>query len=189
MAAESREMMMLVLAALLLAAAGACGAGTNAPTPAPTATQTASPNVLRESEATPAPAPIDLETEVKYRGLVRDMIDGFGQLTRIMTNVRIGLASSPEDTTEAEETVGAIIGSFDLAREQMEASNPPAGYEEVHRELLDALDFYTTASAALLPDGETGKPDFDLFQEMMLQGGKNTHAAGERLSELARPSD
>ena len=189
MAARFREMIMLVLAAMLLAAGGACGVVTNAPTPAPTANQTASPNVPREPVATPAPTSIDLEAELEYRGLVRDVIDGFGQLTRIMTNVRIGLASSPEDTTEAEETVGAIIGSFDLAREQLEASDPPAGYQEVHRELLDALGFYTKASAALLPDGETGEPDFDLFQEMMLQGGKNTHAAGEGLSELGRPND
>jgi hypothetical protein len=45
------------------------------------------------------------------------------------------------------------------------------------------------ASEALLPDSQTGKADHSCFQELMLRGGKNFHAAGAELSDLARPRD
>ena len=54
---------------------------------------------------------------------------------------------------------------------------PPPGYEELHARLLDALRFYSDASAALLPDDKTGEADYWRFQELMLEGGKNSHAA------------
>ena len=77
-------------------------------------------------------------------------------------------------------------GSFELDKERLERTDPPLGYEELHARLLDALSFYIDASAALLPDSQTGKANFSRFQELMQQGGKNSHAAIAVFSGLRR---
>ena len=112
------------------------------------------------------------------------MINGIGQLTRIISGISIGLAGTPEDAPKAEGTVAAVKGSFELARERLERADPPKGYEELHASLMDALSFYIEASAALLPDSVTGKADYKRFQELMPQGGKNSHAAFATFEEL-----
>lgn len=116
-------------------------------------------------------------------------MDGTGQMTRIISGVSISLAGNPEGATEEKETVDAVIGSLGLARERLQGAEPPPGYEGLHQTLLEALSSYMEASAALLPDGQTGKADYPRFQELMLQGGKNFHAAGAELSDLAPPQD
>ena len=95
----------------------------------------------------------------------------------LVSGISIGVASSPEAAREAAETVKAVRGSFEAARIGLERAEPPPGYEELHARLLEALSFYTDASTALLPNVETGEADYWTFQELMLEGGKNAHAA------------
>ena len=128
-------------------------------------------------------------SEEKFRELANEVINGTGQLARIISSIGISLAGNPADAAEARETVAAVKGSLELASRRMQRTDPPPGYQEFHRTLLDALSFYTQASAALLPDTQTGKANYPLFQELMLQGGKNFHSAGKGLSELGKPND
>ena len=167
---------------LVLVAVAACGGGPTErekPRPEPTITPTAT------SLATSLPS-ADEEREQEYRNLANDVLNGAGQLARIISDISISLAGKPEDAAKAEATVQATRAGFDLARERLARADPPKGYEEFHRTLLEALGFYTHASAALLPDSQTGKADYSRFREMMLQGGKNFHAAGAEMSNLTR---
>ena len=162
----------------------ACQASIAAPaaTPTPTPTATPLPTPLPTAQA----QPVDPEQLRNYRSLTEDAINGITQLTRVISSVSINVAGSPEAAREAAETVEAVRGSFEVARIGLERAEPPPGYEELHARLLDALRFYTDASAALLPDGETGEADYWTFQELMLEGGKNAHAAFAESEELRR---
>ena len=80
--------------------------------------------------------------------------------------------------------VKATNGTFELVRERLELVNPPPGYERLHQILLDALEFYGGASAALLPDPETQEANYWGFQELMQEGGKNIHEAGAEFDKL-----
>ena len=168
-------------ATLLIAS---CQGGAAEPTPHPalrtTPAASASPASAAGEEAV---------REQEYRELINQLMDGIGQMTRIIGGISIGLAGRPEGAAEEKETVDAVIGSLELARERLQGAEPPPGYEGLHQTLLEALSFYTQASTALLPVSQTGKADYPRFQELMLQGGKNFHAAGTELSDLARPRD
>ena len=122
----------------------------------------------------------------EYRKLVNTLMNGTGQMTRIISRMSISLAGNPEATAEERETVDAVIGSLELASERLQGEKPPPGYEGLHQTLLEPLSSYMEASAAVLPDSQTGNADYTRFQELMLQGGKNFHAAGDQLSKLGR---
>ena len=125
----------------------------------------------------------------EYRELVNLLMDGTGQIARIISGISISLAGRPEDAAEEKDAVDGAIGSLKLARERLQEAGPPRGYEGLHQTLLDALSFYIQASGALLPDSQTGEADYPRFQELMQQGGKNFHEAGAKLSDLALPQD
>ena len=165
---------------LVLVAVAACGGGATElqkPHTDPTIFPTATSPVTSQPGA-------DEEREQKYRKLASEVLNGAGQLARIISDISISLAGNPDDAAKTEATVEATRGGFDLARERLERADPPKGYEEFHQTLLEALGFYTQASAALLPDSQTGKADYWRFQELMLQGGKSFHAAGAEMSNL-----
>ena len=140
------------------------------PTPAPTSIPLPTPSPAAQTAT-------DTEQLKEYKALTDDAINGITKLTRIISGISIGVAGSPEAAREAAETVEAVRGSFEVARIGLERAVPPPGYEELHARLLDALRFYSDASAALLPDDKTGEADYWRFQELMLEGGKNSHAA------------
>ena len=167
---------------LVLVAVAACGGRPTElqkPHPEPTITSKAT------SPATSLPS-ADEEREQEYRKLASEVLNSAGQLARIISDIGISLAGKPEDAAKTEVTVEATKGGFDLAQEWLERADPPKGYEEFHQMLLEALSFYTQASAALLPDSQPGKADYWRFQELMLQGGKSFHAAGAEMSKLPR---
>ncbi len=128
----------------------------------------------------------DTEQLKEYKALIDDAINGITELTRIISGTSIGVVGSPKAVREAAETIEAVKGSFEVARIALERAEPPPGYEELHARLLDALSFYTEASAALLPDSETGEADYWTFQELMLEGGKNAHAAFAVSADIRR---
>ena len=141
--------------------------------------------------ATPSPVTTTVgvtDEEREFRDLAVRVMSSMGEMTRIISPIGIDLADAPETASLARATVLAIRGSFELAMADLQRVEPPAAYGQLHQTLLDALDFYTRASAALLPDPQTGDADYALFQELMLQGGENLHAAGTQLSDLAGPS-
>ncbi len=161
----------------------ACQAGIAAPAATPTPASISTPLPRPSSTAQVA---TDTEQLKQYEALTDEAINGITELTRIISGISIGVAGSPEAAREAAETVEAVRGSFEVARIGLERAEPPPGYEELHARLLDALRFYTDASAALLPDSETGEADYWTFQELMLEGGKNAHAAFTVSTELRR---
>jgi len=177
---KSRRWMWLGYLTLVLVA---CQASIAVPDATPTLAPTSTPLL------TPSPAAqvaTDTEQLKEYKALADDAINGITRLTRIIGGISIGVAGSPEAAREAAETVEAVKGSFEVARNGLERAEPLPGYEELHARLLDALSFYTDASTALLPDGETGEADYWTFQELMLEGGKNAHAAIAASEELRR---
>ena len=113
-------------------------------------------------------------------------MDGTGQMTRIISGIGVSLAGNPDGAAGEKETVDAVIGSLELARERLEGAQPPPGYEGVYQTLLEALSSYIKASTGLLTDMQTGKADYPRFSELMLEGGKNFHAAGTEISDLNR---
>ena len=188
-------MVWLGLGSAVLALVAACQGSGAAPTPSPqpAARLTGVPTLILGPTASAATVPsptataaAEAESAREYRALADRVINGIGRLTRIISGISIGLAGAPEDAPEAEGTVAAVKGSFELALEQLERTDPPPGYEGLHETLLDALSFYIGASSALLPDSVTGKADYNRFQDLMLQGGKNSHAAFATFDELRR---
>ncbi len=127
--------------------------------------------------------------EREYRELVNQVMEGTGQMTRIISGIGISLAGNLEGAAGEKETVDAVIDFLDLALERLQGAELPSGYEGLHQTLLEALSSYIKASTALLPDIQAGKADYQRFQELMRQGGMNFHAAGAELSDLARPQD
>ncbi len=158
----------------------------------PTATPTLSPTSPPISTSVPSPiaAPVaNVEQLERYMDLADNVINGIVQLTRVISSISIGVTRSTTAVREAAETVEAVKGSFEITSLGLEKAEPPPGYEELHARLLDALRFYTDASAALLPDGETGEANYSKFQEFMLEGGKNSHAAIALFQELRPQKD
>ena len=119
-----------------------------------------------------------------YRALIRQLFADTGDVTRLLSGVSIQLSTAPERAPEAAATLNASKGTFELMRERLALEMPPAGHEELHQLLLDALEFYTKAAAALLPDPETQQADYWGFQGLMQEGGKNFHAAGAEFDKL-----
>ena len=150
------------------------------------------PNAVPETTATVTSSAASTprrvsDQEKQYRVLVDEVINGTGQLARIISSTSISIASNPQGASKARSTVEGVIGSLELGRDRLEGAELPPGYENLHQTLLDALSFYTQASEALLPDSQTGQANYPRFQELMLQGGKNFHAAGAESSDLTRP--
>ena len=158
----------------------------NAPAPTVSSGPTAT-SALASQPASPEEG--EAERARVYVDLADEVISVIGELTRTIAGIGISLAGKPDRAIEARGTVEAVKGSFELARQRLNRADPPPGYEEVHQTLLDALSFYMQASAALLPDSQTGMPDYPGFQELMLLGGKNTHAAGAQFSDLTPQRD
>ena len=121
---------------------------------------------------------------MKYRALIGQLFADTGDVTRLLSSVSIQLSTAPERAPEAADTLIASKGTFELMRERLTLEMPPPGYEELHQLLLDALEFYTKAAAALLPDPETQASDYWGFQGLMQEGGKNFHAAGAEFDKL-----
>jgi len=153
----------------------ACGT-TATPTPEPTSTPLASPTATAFDQDEPS-----LES---YGALVRRVFSDVADLTRILSDVSIQLGTAPEQAPQAAGIINATKGTFELVRDQLALKSPPAGHEELHQLLLDALEFYTAASAALLPDAETQAADYWRFQRLMQEGGENFHAAGAEFDRL-----
>jgi len=121
-----------------------------------------------------------------YLQLAGDVIDVIGQTTRILSGLGSALSSQPEAAAEAEELVRASKRSFGIARGSLVRITPPAGHEELHNRLVEALELYIRAADALLPQADTGSADPEQFQRLMPEGGKNAHAAIAALEELRR---
>ncbi len=161
----------------------ACGTAAN-PAPEPTTTPVlASPTAATYSDVTAASAQVNASPE-SYGVLVRRVFSTVADLTRILSDVSIQLGAAPESALQAADTVNATKGTFEFVRDQLALTSPPPGHEELHRLLVDALEFYAAASAALLPDAETKVADYWRFQGLMQEGGKNFHAAGAEFDKL-----
>ena len=119
-----------------------------------------------------------------YGVLVRQVFSDVADLTRILSDVSVALGASPESAPLAAGIVDTTKGTFELVRDRLALTSPPAGHEGLHQLLLNALEFYIAASAALLPDNKTQAADYWRFQELMQEGGKNLHAAGATFDEL-----
>lgn len=107
-----------------------------------------------------------------------------GDLTRLLSDVSIQLSAAPETAPQAADILNATKGTFELVRDRLALTSPPPGHQVVHQLLLDALEFYVQASAALLPDPDTQEADYWSFQPLMQEGGKNFHAAGAEFEKL-----
>ena len=119
-----------------------------------------------------------------YGVLVRQVFSDVADLTRILSDVSIQLGAAPESAPQAANIVNVTKGTFELVRDRLALTNPPPGHEELHQLLLDALEFYTAASTALLPDAETDAADYWRYLGLMQEGGKNFHAAGAEFDRL-----
>ena len=122
--------------------------------------------------------------EEAHRQLVDQVFSDIGELTRVLSGIGLQLTSMPEEAQQAAGTVRAVKGILELDRERLASTEPPPGYGDVHQRLVVALSLYAEAAEALLPDEQTGQADTARFQEFMLEGGKNTHAAGAAFGEL-----
>ncbi len=143
----------------------------------------ASPTAATYSDVTAALAQGESSPE-SYAALVRQVFSDVADLTRILSNVSIQLGAAPESAPQAAGIVNATKGTFELVRDRLALTSPPPGHEELHQLLLDAMEFYTAASAALLPDAETKAADYWRFQGLMQEGGQNFHAAGAEFDSL-----
>ncbi len=142
-----------------------------------------SPSRTATPSASPTPT-LAVIGEEAYRQLVNLVFSDIGELTRLLSGIGLQLARTPEEASQAAGTVGAVKGTFELHEERLAGTKPPPGYEEVHQRLVDALSLYAEAAEGLLPDEQTGQPDYPRFQELMLDAGRNFHAAGAALPAL-----
>lgn len=156
-------------AGAFLLIAVACQGTVSLATPLPPSSPTASIGPT-------ATSPQSNAADETYHQLVQQTIDGIGQVTRVLSDVGIYLSGSPEEASQTEEIVDAAKGTFETFRDQLAAETPPPKYEGLHRDLLNALSLYAQAATSLLPDDQTQQADPLRFQELMLQGGNNTHA-------------
>ncbi len=143
--------------------------------PIPTSTSSPNPTLVPEAAGT---------SPESYGALVRQVFSDVADLTRILSDVSIQLGAAPEQAPQAAGIINATKGSFELVRDQLALTSPPPDHEGLHQLLLDALEFYAGASAALLPDAETQVADYWRFQGLMQEGGKNFHAAGAEFDRL-----
>ena len=182
----------LGVASALLLLLAACGSSVATPTPtgSPAADPDATPTLGPIAEPTQPPGSSSSADQIAeaeaYGRLVDRVMNDIGLLAPLLSRVGIQLSGNPEAAPQAAEVVETARDALDLTRAQLAGATPPAGYGGLHRELLDALGFYSQAAVALLPDPETQAADYWRFQELMMQGGKNTHAAGATLTELGR---
>ena len=116
--------------------------------------------------------------------LVRQVFSNVADLTRILSDVSIRLGSAPENAPQTASIINTTMSTFELVRDQLATSGAPVDHEDLHQLLLDALEFYTAAAAALLPDAENNAADYWCFQGLMQEGGKNFHAAGAEVDRL-----
>ena len=116
--------------------------------------------------------------------LIRQFFSDVADLTKILSDVSIQLGAVPEDAPLAAGIVNTTMGAFELVRDRLALTSPLAGHERLHRLLLDALEFYISASAALLPGNKAQEADYWRFQGLMQKGGENIHAAGTEFDTL-----
>ena len=133
---------------------------------------------------TPLPAALD---QGSYRLLVSQVLNDIGELTTLLSDVGIQLSIKPMDATLAARLVGQTKDAFELDRVLLVEAGPLPDNEQLHLYLLDALGLYADAAGALLPDPETQEADYWGFQELMLQAGKNSHAAIAAYREIGAP--
>ena len=165
------------LAVALFVFLPACGSASRS-APEPTST----PLVLTSPTAT------DLEQDelslVSYGVLIRQVFSDVADLTRILSDVSIRLGSAPETAPQAASIVNTTKGTFELVRDRLASTSAPVDHGMLRQLLLDALELYAAAAAALLPNAETNAADYWSFQGLMQEAGKNFHAAGEEFDRL-----
>ena len=183
-----------VVAAVLLAAAcqAASGPGEGEPiiAPAPTEAPAAASRPPAARPATPsvAIAPMatsrsaDAEAEIQVYGARANRVAAtMTDVTRILSFTGLDLFAQPENAVQFRDLVEGAKETLEFIRGEFGPLDPPPALEELRQHLLDALSLYGEAASALLPDAATGEADPQRFQELMLAGGKHSHAA---ISEL-----
>ncbi len=168
----------------------ACGSSVDAVT-ATSADQQAATQISSDSTtlpnatavATPASPEFSDDRVLEFKDRTNLIVLSNVTVAQALRSFVVRLNASPEQVGEIRDRIEATRRSLESVREEFELIDAPAGFEQVRRNLLDALRFHIEAAAALLPDPETGGPDIPRFQELMEKAGEHTHAASSELIE------
>ena len=163
------------LAALLAALAAACAGGETEPAATPVTTPPP-PSIATEAVAG--------AEEASYLSLFDSVSLAAVESTRLLNRLAVFVAGDDGARADLRDDVRLLIDSFELQLEQLGAAEPvPAHMEAAHASMKTAISRYRTAAELLLPPGVGGPPvfEFSQFQEVMLDGGKHFHGAGNLL--------
>ncbi len=138
-----------------------------------------------DSQSTPSASPPRAELGVtEYQALFNRMSLDLTEITRVLVQVSLFVASNPDAATEIEDDIRLLRRSYQQQLDGVQALEPvPPSVEEAHRLLEDAIERYIEATSLLLPAERNGSDRFDYsqFQDTMLSGGMSFHGAGAAL--------
>ena len=182
-----KRLLILGASAAVAVAAIACGIdAANDPTPVVTSTVTAetplpSSTVLPPAETGEQLSGQESTARANYLENANRVIDLVGRTAQLLGSIGLGTSLGGNELINTKNLAGAAIGSFDLAKQTLEAEPVPEGLEELHNAILTSLRFYSDAAQKLLDIPETGEFDFFEFQRPFQTGGENFHEAGRLL--------
>lgn len=193
---QHRKYPLVVLSACALIALACGGQPERRQTPGTTdAAPTTQPATATSSTALPSPGNVGTaphgatgtggsmdETVAIYRDLVNQTILDLGELTRLLGALSLDFGRSSDSAGERRQLLRATTNTFNLVKERLDAVSPPAGYDELHVDLIEAVASYIEAAKTLDVDPSAGRVDLKRFQEYMIEGGKNVHSAGAKLA-------
>ncbi len=123
------------------------------------------------------------EARANYLESASRAIDLIGRTAQLLASIGLDASRAGDELINTKNLAGAAIGSFDLAKQNLDAEPVPAGLEELHTAILTSLRFYSEAARKLLDIPETGEFDFFEFQRPFQTGGENFHEAGRLLAD------
>lgn len=142
----------------------------------------AAPTPATEADQQP-PSP-EADQVVAYRRLVDMTMSELNELTRLLGALSLDVSRARKGAAQERQLLLATTDTFRLVQNRLDATAPPPRYEKLHMHLEEAVAAYIQAAETLDVDPATGKLDYRLFQELMVQGGKNVHAVAAELSAL-----
>lgn len=182
-----KRLLMLGASAAVAIAVIACGIdAADDPEPVVTSTVTAetplpSSTVLPSAETGEQLSGQESTARANYLQNASRVIDLVGRTAQLLGGIGLHTSLSGNDLINTKNLAGAAIGSFDLAKQNLDAEPVPEGMEELHSAILTSLRFYGEAAQKLLDIPETGEFDFFEFQRPFQTGGENFHEAGRLL--------
>ncbi|MBI4305393.1 MAG: hypothetical protein HY678_03645 [Chloroflexi bacterium] len=185
-----RLLVIAVTSALLLAACVAKPSQDRNGGEAGPATATPASAVESEPPSPPSPVsggqgtPLGADESTTYRHLVDTTMMDLNQLTRLLGALSLDVGRSPDAAVQERQLLQGTTDTFRLVQARLDAATPPTRYEKLHMHLKEAVTAYIQAAETLEVEPATEKFDHRRFQELMLQGGKNVHAAAGELSGL-----